>query len=767
MTKNIFYCSGKIIYRLRWYIIAFWLLLLLISTPFAPKLMEPFKSIGFLDPQSESAKADKILNEKIGYGYNQFIIIYKSDTLRTTDPEFMREIKTSLEKLKKFPIKHQIVYPDSNNKKQISDDKHTAYAVVLFKGNQEADNKVLKQFKSLIRSPAKLDMQIGGEPIFLEDTKQQTQRDLYKAEYIATPIAIVTMLIVFGSVVAAILPVLLGGISAFGILVILCCIGNQVSLSVFTLNIALLLGLCLTLDYTLFIISRFRDELKSGHNTSDAIAITQATAGKAIFFSGLAVFASLSALLLFPITILYSVGIGGLIAVAVSVIIAIVLLPAILSVLHRHINFLSIRLFKAKNPKADSYWKKLATHVVQKPLLYFFTILFLLLFLAYPLTHIKLGISDFRILPKNLESRETFDAFAAAFGENQLTPIMVLVKSPHGKILTKKNIAYLYDYTQKLKKDHRVKEVTSLVSTTPKLTKEQYQTLYTQGESQWSPDLKKLLKLTTNGDTTVITVISKYKSDAPKTKELIKHIRKISAGDKLKTSVTGSPVNVVDVLTSITKIFPYAFLWIVIFTYFILLILLRSLFLPLKAVVMTILSLCASYGVLVFVIQHGYFHHLLDFEAQGMIDISLMIIIFCALFGISMDYEVFLLTRIRENYVQTGDNVKSIIFGIDQSSKIITSAAIIVVLLCFSFMFADVLIVKAFGLGVAVAVFVDAFLIRTIFVPATMTLFKNWNWYLPKWLNAILPKIDMPKRDLPVTQTLIPKSSRSSSKKLK
>lgn len=195
-----------------------------------------------------------------------------------------------------------------------------------------------------------------------------------------------------------------------------------------------------------------------------------------------------------------------------------------------------------------------------------------------------------------------------------------------------------------------------------------------------------------------------------------------------------------DVFHTIKTFFPYAILSIICFTYLILLVLLRALFLPLKAIVTTILSLCASYGVLAFIIQDGHFSQLLNFQPQGMLDISLLIIIFCALFGFSMDYEVFLLTRIKENYDKTKDTTQSIIFGVEQSSRIITSAAIIVLVICCSFMVADVLMVKAFGLGIAIAIFTDAFLIRSLLVPAAMVLMKDWNWYLPQWLDKIIPR---------------------------
>jgi RND superfamily putative drug exporter len=283
--------------------------------------------------------------------------------------------------------------------------------------------------------------------------------------------------------------------------------------------------------------------------------------------------------------------------------------------------------------------------------------------------------------------------------------------------------------------------VDSIVSVKPPLTKSQYQMIYTQPEESINPALQDLLELTTHKNLTTITIVSKTASDSDKTADFIKDLRKKHPGHHLTLEVTGPTANIIDVLSSIAHTFPYALLWILVFTYIILLILLRSVILPLKAILTTILSLFASYGVLVIVIQMGYFHSLLHFEPQHMLDISLLIIIFCALFGISMDYEVFLLTRIKEYYEQTHDTVKSIKLGIDRSWRIITSAAIIVILICFSFMAADILIVKAFGLGIAAAVFVDAYIIRTLLVPATMTILNSWNWYLPKWLDKILPEV--------------------------
>lgn len=348
MQGDLFYRFGKAVHRYRWYVILIWLILLLSCIPFLPKIMDPFNAIGFTDVNSESAKANDILNDKLGYSYNQFIVVYQSDKSFATHPHLLDEIKTSLAGLKHINVKHHIIYPDSKNK-QISPDKHSAYAVILFKGKQEADNVLLNDFRSALKEPPHLTMSIGGEPIFLDDTKKQTQIDLFKSEYIATPVAIITMLIVFESVVAASLPIVLGGVGALLILMTLYGLGHAFSLSVFTINIALLLGLCLSLDYALLIVNRYRDELANGHSYEEALAITQSTAGKAVFFSGLAVFISLSALLLFRINVLFSVGMGGLAAVLVSVAVAIVLLPAVLAVLKSELILYRFTSLELKN----------------------------------------------------------------------------------------------------------------------------------------------------------------------------------------------------------------------------------------------------------------------------------------------------------------------------------------------------------------------------------------------------------------------------------
>lgn len=739
MESSLFYRLGKLVYSGRWVLIVLWFILIFVCLPFLPHIISPFKTTGFVDENSQSAEIQSFLNKELDYNkFNRFIIMYSSNSPIDT-PTNLSKIKNSLDQLRKFPIEYEVIYPHQN-KKQISKDNHTAYAVVIFKSEVPMSNELLEKFKSSIKTPQNMTIHLGGEPIFVENVNEQTKIDLYKADLIAAPVSVITLMIVFGSIAAAMLPIILGGGCALMILTTLFFLGHGITLSIFTLNIALLLGLCLSLDYSLFIVSRFREELLKGLSIQQTIATTQATAGKAILFSGLAVFASLSALLLFPINILFSVAIGGLTAVVISVLTAIIFLPAILSVLKHRINWLPIKMFSRKTNRR-SFWHWLAVKVVCHPWSIFFTILSFLLVLGLPFLWVKFGVSDFRIFPEHSEHRRFFDVYSEKFDEKELSPILLVVQTKHSTILSQENIAKLYNLAKRLKRNPLIEEVNSIVTTNEALTTDQYYTLYNLPGKFISPQVKQLLETTTSEHVTAMTIVSKYDSNSPQMDKLIDELRTLNPNHGISLGLTGTPISDADLLDRIGKTLPYVILWIMVFTYLILLILLRSIVLPIKAIAMNILSLFACYGALVLVFQEGYLHQLLNFEPQGMLDVSLVVIIFCALFGFSLDYEVFLLSRIKECYEQYGNTKKSVVFGIEKSSRIITSAAIIVIVLCATFLVADVLMVKAFGLGIAVAIFVDAFLIRTLLVPAIMTLLNQWNWYLPKWLGKYLPKL--------------------------
>lgn len=738
MEKNIFFRMGQSIHKHRVAIIFVWVIALAASIPFLNDIMTPFTSTGFIVKNADSTKTQDSINTELGFlESKRLLVLFQSNSIRNTSSVFQKKVRYALRNLDNFSVPHEIIYPEKDTE-QMSKDKRSAYAVVLLKTDEPLTPDELQKFKDLIRTPKNMKVEIGGKQVFVQGINKQTQTDLYKADAVAAPITTIVLIFVFGSLVAALIPLCLGGGCALIVLTSLYFIGHYFSLSIFTLNLALLLGLCLSLDYALFIIARFRTELKK-HGTKKAIAITLSTAGRAVFFSGLAIFISLSALLMFPINILLSIGIGGLAAVFFSVMIAITLLPAVLSVLKNTINNYAVRKIDERNSKMKKAWRKVAKTVVNKPYGFLVGSLAILLLFGYPFLDARFGVSDFKIVPKQSDSRLFFDEFKKHFSENDLSPITVVVDTKYKSILSPRNISRLYTFTRKLEKNKSVARVDSIVTTSPKLSRSGYKRVYHSSMRYKDPKIKQLLKVTTGKQFTVIYVISKHGINAKETKALIEDIKTMNPGYGMSLRVAGIPVQNHDLMKCIKARFPYALLWVMSLTYLSLLLLLRSLFLPLKAIFMNVLSLSACFGVLVFIFQEGHFHQFLHFEPQGILDVTLVIIIFCAIFGFSMDYEVFLLSRIQEHFKKTGKNNLSIVYGIEQSNRIITSAALIVICLCGSFMVADVLMVKEFGLGIAIAIAVDAFIIRSVLVPSTMALLQSWNWYIPKWLDRLLP----------------------------
>jgi len=724
--------------KMKWVILALWLAAFIACLPFLPKIMQPFELGGFIDTTAPSAQAAESLNKTLGFSDKRFIILYQNPAMNIADAKYLQEIRDSLSGLNQLSIKHFIIYPDLNPA-QISRDKHAAYAVILLAGGVESNNNFIMQFKSLLKKPADLSMQVGGDPIFLNEAKSFAQQDLHHAEWIALPVVIIIMLLVFRSIIAADLTIIIGGISISLILTLLFFIAQRFSISLFALNIATMLGLGLTLDYSLFSVSRFREELAKHNNTPKAISSTKITAGKSILFSGLSLLISMSTLLLFKINLLISVGIAGIIVVIISLGIALTLVPAMLGILGNNINALPIQLLPKKYQLTHKpFWQLLANKIMHYPITFFVITALVLLLLGFPFIHVKFNTATPDILPASSESRQVYDTFKNIFNENDISPILVLAKSPQNTILSSKNIDALYYFTHGLSLDNRVSRMYSVVTLDPRLMLPQYHSIYNLSGAITNAKLKLYLQLSTRNHSTLISIISHYPINSPETLDLVNKIRHIHP-DNMTIEVSGASAIIKDVIDNLKTTFPYAILLTIILNYFLLLFLFRSILLPLKAIIMNFLSLFVSYGMLVFIFQDGHFQQLLNFQAPGFVELTLPIIIFCTVFGISMDYEIFLLTRIKEQYEKTGNNIESVAMGMQRCGSVITSAAITLAVVCLCFATAKVVLIKALGLGTAVAVIIDATLIRALLVPATMRLLGNWNWYLPKWLDKILP----------------------------
>jgi RND superfamily putative drug exporter len=577
-------------------------------------------------------------------------------------------------------------------------------------------------------------MTLTGAPIFFSDIQSVTERDLRRAELISFPFAGLALVLVFGSLVAALVPAVIGGTAVLATLGCIVLVTRFSDVSIFAISLVSMLGLGLGIDYSLFVVSRFRDELAE-RDVPDALGVAMATAGKAVMFSGLTVFIGLLGLTSFSFNTLRSLGIAGSIVVALSMLASLTLLPAILAALGPRIDALAvIRPGRGRS----GLWHAIADRVMRQAGLVFVSVMILLILLGAPFAHIKFGAPDASILPTDVQSRQGFDQLRAAYGEGEISPILIAVSAPDS-IYAPERLAVLNQFVARIINDSRVERVDSIVSLDPRLTFEQHELIFADPNRIADPYARALAADTTRERFTLIRVVSKGSQTSDLSKSLVKAIRNTPIGGDLSFKVGGGTAGVIDYSEGLYSEFPRALAFIVVATYLVLLVLFRSVILPLKALVMNTLSILASYGALVVVFQDGRLSGLLQFAPLGFIEASLPIVLFCVLFGLSMDYEVFLLSRVKEAYDGGLDNAHSVAVGLEQSGRLITSAAAIIVLVSSSFIAADIILIKALGLGTAVAVLLDATVVRALLVPATMQLLGDWNWWAPRAVRRLLP----------------------------
>lgn len=731
-----------------WMIVICWVAVALVCAIYLPFAGKPFKIEYMSDPTAESTLAAKAMQKEFPYSGGSIFVLYKSRTLDVHDPAYVQQVNKSLSGAKKLPFENRVISPYENSK-QIADNDRVAYAVIQTNSTSDQLATSINVINSTFGKTKNLKTYVGGDPSYTADVYRLSEENLIRGELIALPICLVIMIFVFSGLLPALLTIFTGIINITIIIAILYFLGHQIDLTVFVLNIATMLGLGLSLDYTLLITYRFREEYAKCHDCQKTIRVILDTSGKSVFFSGLIVLASIASLIFFPINILYSIGVGGVVAVTITLLSSVTFLPAMLCLFVRGMSRYNQKLKHISSENThDHRWLRFATLVMRYPFTFLIPTVLVLLLLGYPFLNVKLNSSDAKILPTWTASRQLLDQFNDNFNANELSPINIVLKAKNKSILTKANIGALYDYTERLKKDSRVSSVNSIVTIKPGLNKQQYQALYSSSNLPFDDYQKQVFKSSVKGPYTLIRIISKYSKDDKRNFELIKSIRNQKVGNGITKQVGGLSAEIIDTMDIVLKLFLNTVIFICVVTYFMLFLLLRSIILPLKAILMNFLSLSVCYGMLVFIFQEGHFSNFLNFQALGFTDLNLPILLFFVLFGLSMDYEVFLLTRMKEYYDKTKNNAQSVALGLERSARIISSAALILIVVTGAFVTADIVFIKAFGLGTALAIFVDASLIRLLLVPATMRLLGDWNWYLPKWLDRILPHLDFEKSDL-------------------
>ncbi|HZC04197.1 MAG TPA: MMPL family transporter [Ktedonobacterales bacterium] len=744
---------GRLIYKLRWLVLLVWIAGLVVAAPFAAKVSSVLTGSGYSFSGSESVKVNNVLTDKLHQPKATLIVVFQSASAHVEDVSYLLEVNNFISAAKAYPHVSSVVAGG------VGLDQKTTYVTVNFDQSPTSDQQFVKDFQTIVpqgadATPAQAYL-TGAAPVSAA-FNQLSQKDTEQAELRGLPIALAVLLIVFGTVVAGLLPLLLAAFAVPVSLGVVYAIAVHVSTSVFVLNIASIIGLGISIDYSLFMTRRFREELARGRSARDAIGWTVATAGEAILFSGLTVMIGFIGLMLIGIQFMTSFGIGGAVTVAIAALAALTLLPAVLGILGPRVNALRVpflwRLVGVGENRDVSvegavevieersgFWRKLALGVMAHPIIIVALVTALLLGLGWPLLSINLGTPSIAGIPRSLPARQGNDILKAQFPETNANPVLLLVQTKDGSsILTAANVGKVEQLTQWLNTQAHVSGVTSITqfpgdpqAPTPSVA--QLKQLYDTGAYQKIPGLASLVAQTTNGDATIITVRADSPIDSEASKALIDQLR---AGDNthaggLRVSVGGEQAISLDFSRYLYGNFPRSVIFILVATFLLLLIMFRSVLIPLKAIIMNALSVSASYGVLVMVFQWGYGQKLLGFESSGFVDSIIPILMFCILFGLSMDYEVFLLSRIREEWLRSHNNRWAVARGLEMTGGVITNAALLFVIVTGAFTFTQLLVTKEIGLGMTVAVLVDAAIIRTLLVPATMRLVGRWNWWLP------------------------------------
>lgn len=754
---------GAAIYKSRWVVLVIGLAFMAASGIFGLGVFGQLKAGGYDNPTAESTRVGDLLKSQLGADDRVLIALFNSkDGSKVESDQYKAAVESTLSKIKGQPNVGKITTFYSTGASAFVSTDHTAtYAVIGLAGDDDVQLANLKTLRPLLTSDT-LQVRLGGYPAISEEINTMVQHDLSQAESLSFPIVFLLLVIIFGSLLAAALPLFIGGFAILGAFLILLATTHFADVSVYAINIVTMLGLGLAIDYSLFMVSRFREELvKRDGNVQAALIRTMQTAGRTVLFSGCTVMISLLSLIVFPQMFLKSLGWGGAAAVFIAMIGAITVLPAILALMGPRVNSLSVwSLFKRGNknaapvaPRTDTgFWYNVSHFVMRHPVLVLTVGVVALLVAGLPFLSVNISVPDYRVLPLSSEGRQVGDVLSADFSSNETQPIQALVQSA-APATDNASLAALFDYTTQLKKIPGVTGVESLVTLDQQLDAggvAAYQAFYAAIGSATNPQAAAATQAAaqfSKGNYSVVNVLYNGQTLGNTAQDLVKTIRGMTPPAGLTTQVGGQSAQLVDFLSSLASGIPVALILIVVVMFVLLFLMLGSLIVPLKAVVLNVLSLSASFGAIVWIFQDGNLSNVLGFTSTGTIDGTMPVLIFAIAFGLSMDYEVFLLSRIKENYDRTGDTVQSVALGVQRTGGIITSAALLLVVVIGAFALGQVLLIKLVGTGLALAIFVDATIVRLLLVPATMRLLGKYNWWAPRPLAALYTRLGLGETD--------------------
>lgn len=669
-----------------------------------------------------------------------FVAIFRSEKWTTDDPDFFVAMANALEPLDQDPnvasVLSPVEAPTQIGSELVSRDKHRAMAVVVLSADLSHAEALYPSVRAKIK-PGPLSLTCTGTLPYRHDLDGTLKSDLLIAELVSLPLALLVLLFVFRSAVAALLPVGVGALSVVGGIAIVMLLSRSMDMPKYTINVASLIGLGVAIDYSLFFVSRFREEVGKGSSTEAAIVTSMETSGRAILFSGLAVGIGLFGLLFFPRSYLSAMGIAGVLVVGLAIVFALSFLPALLGVLGPRVEAWSLP--RKERPESESLWRKLAPWVMDRPVRVLLPTLAIVVALGVPFLRLRMAAAYVAVLPMKTEARSAYEVLKHEFPAQSETRIDVVVTFPTTE-MTAERASALFSLRDRLLAIPGVDGVRSVLDFDATLPRDQAIKVLGEPEDLRGIDVTTAMDLTTGKGSTVLTVLTPDDPESEAARNVVRAIRGSRAVGDGSLRVAGQTAMDIDATEFMVGHSPRAIAFVVVLTYFVLLLLLGSVVLPLKAVAMNFLSIAGSFGALVFIFQDGHFHRLLGFD-PGPIEPTLPPLLFCVVFGLSMDYEVLLLSRMQEEYRQHGDNRRAVTEGLARSGRLITSAAAIMVSVFAAFSLASIVIVKAMGLGMTVAVALDATLVRLLIVPSTMRLFGDVNWWAPAWLTRLLTRL--------------------------
>jgi RND superfamily putative drug exporter len=631
-----------------------------------------------------------------------FIVVFRADGLDARDPVFTDAIGAALAPLQDDPRVASVVsphdLPEVYATPMLDGPGGTAMAVITLAGDYRQALAAYPAVREEIRSD-RLTIDVTGRVPYAYDLDRILEHDLLRAEVVSLPLALLVLLYVFRTVAAAALPVGVGALAVVGGIAIVTALSRVTEIAQYTINVCSLIGTGIAIDYSLFIVSRYREELEAGRSLREALTHAMSTAGRVVGFSGVAVATGLAGLLFFEGSYLFAMGIGGIIVVALGVVFALTFLPALLAVLGPRID--AGRLPRPR-PRSVGLWHRTAFRVMRRPLLFLLPTLALMLTMGAPFFHIGLAAADVRVLPEGVEARRGYDLLRIHFPDQVANRIAAAIRFPSSPMMPERIAA--------------IRALEARMATLPSV------------RAVDGPTSDPTIAM--GDDAIVLYAITDAPPESPEARAIVRALRSDRVVADGTLLVGGATANDVDVTDYMLARAPKAVAVVVAATVIVVFLLLGSVVLPIKAVIMNFVSIAGSFGALVWFFQDG---HVFVHEGRP-VEPSLPIVLFCVLFGLSMDYEVLMLSRMKESWEETRDNTQAVADGLEKTAGLITSAAAIMVAVFGAFALARVVLIKAVGFGMALAVAVDATLVRLLLVPSTMRLFGHLNWWAPSIL---------------------------------